>query len=109
MRDLGLSKDAKEILASRLQEKALQNQITKVSYFRNREKVLVEFLKEENRFVYGHNISGLLQELGIPLYNPNDWRLILDSSKRSLKCVILHNGNAYAASSSSFCALTSGA
>ena len=53
--------------------------------------------KEENKFFYNHKISGLLLELGIPSYNSNNWRLFLDSSKHSLKCVWLHNGNIYAA------------
>ena len=87
MRDLGLSKNAAEILASRLQEKALLNKTTKVSYLRNREQVFVEFFKEVS----------FLQKLGIPLNNTNDWRLFLDSSKRSLKCVLQHNSNVYAA------------
>ena len=34
--------------------------------------------------------------MGIPEYKPQDWRLFIDSSKRSLKCVLLHNGNKYA-------------
>ena len=29
-------------------------------------------------------------------YEPKDWRLFIDSSKRSLKCVLLHNGNLFA-------------
>ena len=32
----------------------------------------------------------------IPNYRPEDWRLFIDSSKRSLKCVLLHNGNRFA-------------
>lgn len=28
-------------------------------------------------------------------YDSKDWRLFIDSSKRSLKCVLLHNGNKY--------------
>ena len=32
----------------------------------------------------------------IPNYKPKDWRLFIDSSKRSLKCVLLHNGNRFA-------------
>ncbi|GFT17074.1 uncharacterized protein TNCV_4738141 [Trichonephila clavipes] len=28
-------------------------------------------------------------------YQPSDWRLFIDSSKRSLKCVLLNNGNKY--------------
>ena len=34
--------------------------------------------------------------MGITEYKPQDWRLFIDSSKRSLKCVLLHNGNKYA-------------
>ena len=33
--------------------------------------------------------------MGLSEYNPNEWRLFIDSSKRSLKCVLLHNGNKY--------------
>lgn len=33
--------------------------------------------------------------MGLEKYKPNDWRLFIDSSKRSLKCVLLHNGNKY--------------
>ena len=32
----------------------------------------------------------------IPNYIPKDWRLFLDSSNISLKCVLLHNGNKHA-------------
>ena len=45
VRDLGLSKNVAGNLVSRLQENALQNKTTKVSYFRNREQVFKEFLK----------------------------------------------------------------
>ena len=31
--------------------------------------------------------------MGLPAYDSKDWRLFIDSSKRSLKCVLLHNGN----------------
>ena len=41
------------------------------------------------------NAGGLLECLGIKIYDPNQWRLFIDSSKRSLKCVLLHNGNKY--------------
>ena len=35
--------------------------------------------------------------MGIPEYKPQDWRrLFIEGSKRSLKCVVLHNGNKYA-------------
>jgi hypothetical protein len=34
--------------------------------------------------------------LGEETYDPNDWRLFVDYSKRSLKAVLLHNGNKFA-------------
>ncbi|KAI6653940.1 hypothetical protein LOD99_3116 [Oopsacas minuta] len=34
--------------------------------------------------------------MGLSQYNPNEWRLFIDSSKRSLKCLLLHNGNKFA-------------
>ena len=45
---------------------------------------------EENLFC--DNIEGLITAMGTP-YTPSEWRLFIDSSKRSLKCVLLHNGN----------------
>ena len=45
-------------------------------------------------FVTCTDIRRLLPELGFPSYNPDDWRLFIDTSHRSLKCV-LHNGKLY--------------
>ena len=47
--------------------------------------------------MYRDYVPGFLRKLSIPSYNPEEWRLFLDSSKRSLKCVPLHNGNRYGA------------
>ena len=33
--------------------------------------------------------------MGVKEYSNTDWRLFIDSSKRSLKCVLLHTGNTY--------------
>ena len=41
-------------------------------------------------------MEGLLKHMGVETYNADEWRLFIDSSKSSLKCVILHNGNKYA-------------
>jgi hypothetical protein len=38
----------------------------------------------------------LIHQLGEETYDPNDWRLFIDSSKRSLRAVLLHNGNKFA-------------
>ena len=43
---------------------------------------------------YCTNTQGLFQKIGIA-YSALDWRLFIDSSKRSLKAVLLHNGNVY--------------
>ena len=45
--------------------------------------------------MYCNSVEGLLKKLGVLEYNPNDWRLFIDSCKRSLKCVLLYNGNAF--------------
>ena len=86
-----------QLLASRLQEKYLLDHSANVSYFRKRDKIFVTIFSEDKQFVYCHNIPGLLRQLGVTSYNPTEWRLFLDTSKRSLKCSLLHNGNVYGA------------
>ena len=41
------------------------------------------------------DISDLLNDMGCE-YESAEWRLFIDSSKRSLKCVLLQNGTAFA-------------
>ena len=36
-----------------------------------------------------------LLEMSLPQYKSEGWRLFIDSLKRSLKCVLLHNGNLF--------------
>lgn len=96
-RDLGLSKELSELLASRLDEKRLLEKNTSITYFRKREGEFLQYFKKEKDFVYCTDIKGLLISLGLREYNTNEWRLFLDSNKRSLKCVLLHNGNEYSA------------
>ena len=54
------------------------------------------FFSTVKDLVYCADIVQLLLKLGVPPYEPKDWRLFIDSSKRSLKCVLLHNGNQFA-------------
>lgn len=93
IRDLGLSKHASEILASRLKERNLVTKGTNVSYYRTRERNLLQYFAEEDDFVFCKDVSGLMAAMGLQNYVSNEWRLFIDSSKRSLKCVLLHNGN----------------
>ncbi|CAH0552824.1 unnamed protein product [Brassicogethes aeneus] len=93
IRDLGLSKTSFKLLASWLKERHLITKETKVSYYRTREKNFVPFFAEEDDFVYCTDLSGLMTAMGLQRYDSNEWRLFIDSSKRSLKCVLLNNGN----------------
>ena len=45
----------------------------------------------EKNLLFRDNI-GLITIMGTS-YIPLEWRLFIDSSKRSMKCVLLHNGN----------------
>ena len=94
IRDLALSKDSAELLASRLNEKHLLARDAKVSYYRKREESLLRYFSQDGQFVYCTDIKGLIEAMGCE-YLKNQWRLFIDSSKRSLKCVLLHNGNQF--------------
>ena len=52
----------------------------------------IEFFKMEENLLFCDNIDGLITAMGTS-YTPSQWRLFLDSSKRSLNCVLLYNGN----------------
>jgi hypothetical protein len=39
-----------------------------------------------------YDVNGVMTALGIK-YDPQEWRLFIDSSRLSLKAVLLHNGN----------------
>lgn len=43
--------------------------------------------------MYCSDIEGLLLAKGLPAYDSSKWKLFIDNSKRSLKCVLLHIGN----------------
>ena len=94
--DLDLSKELSEILASRLREHGVLDSGTKIPFYRDRDGLLIRFFAMEDDFVYCNNIQGLLSEMGIPEYNSDEWRLLTDSSKLSLKCALLHNANKFA-------------
>lgn len=95
VRDLGLPKDAAEMMGSRLKEKNLLHPDTTFSWYRNREQEFASYFKMDGSLVYCTDVSGIVQKLGID-YNAEEWRLFIDSSKRSLKGVLLNNGNKYA-------------
>ena len=65
-----------------------------ITIYRKHHEEFLPLFTQENEVVYCNNVEGLLKKLGIFEYNPNDWRLFIDSCNRSLKRNILHNGNA---------------
>lgn len=97
VQDLGLSKKLSELLSSRLKDKNLLKTDTKVTFYRTREKNLLQYFDSKFDFVFCSDIPGLVNAMGAPRYDPKEWRLFIDSSKRSLKCVLLHIGNIFGA------------
>jgi len=60
--------------------------------YRKRHDDVVQLFKMERALVACTDIDGLMQTLSIN-HIPVDWRLFIDSSKLSLKAILLHNGN----------------
>ena len=96
IRDLNLSKDSSELLVSRIKKKNVLRSGTKITFYRRREKDLLLVFTKENSLVFCNVIGNLLKKIGLSEYNRREWRPSIDSSKRSLKCVVLNNGNKYA-------------
>lgn len=92
IRDLSLPKDKAELLASRLKERNMLKDDVRVCHFRIRNQNLKTYFVVDGPMVYCHDINGLFRELRQE-HIPSDWRLFIDSSQRSLKAVLLHNGN----------------
>lgn len=92
VRDLGLTKEKAEILCSRLKNRNLIKADVKVTYPRKRHADLESYFKKSEELVYCCSIEEVLKYLKLPL-DSSAWRLFIDSSKYSLKAVLLHNGN----------------
>ena len=95
VRDLALSKESSELLASRLAEKNLLHRDVRITVYRNRHNKLLQYFSKHDEFAFCNNIESLLNEMGVENYSPDDWRLFIDSSKHSLICVLLDNGNEF--------------
>ena len=67
-----------------------------MTFYRTRDDEFLRFFEELPDFVFCIDIPSLLLQLGVNEYKPEEWRLFIDSSKRSLKCVLLHSSNMYA-------------
>jgi len=65
----------------------------KISVFRDRQKALVLFFFMEGDLVACCDVDGLMMSTLNIVHDPHEWRLFIDSSKTSVKAVLLHNGN----------------
>jgi hypothetical protein len=93
IRELQLTKQNTELLGSRLREKNMLAPGVKFSWYRNREKEFRKYYAQKDQLVFCTDIRNLLRQLGQGEFDSNNWRLFIDSSKRSLKAVLLHNSN----------------
>lgn len=92
VRDLGLTEEKAELLASRLLQWKLVQKGTKVSVYRNRHEKFSKFFEKDDSICFCKDIDGLMDALGFP-HVVEEWRLFIDGSTDSLKAVLVHNGN----------------
>jgi len=67
---------------------------TKVCFYRGRHEEFKDLFSQEDGVVYCSGVCSVMEVLDRE-YNPDQWRLFIDSSKVRLKVVILHNGNRF--------------
>ena len=90
--DLGLTKSGAELSTSRLNEWNLLGDNCNSTAYRNRHLEFSVYFDSD--FCYCKDLEGLFGAVGID-HNPTQWLLFIDSSTKSLKAVLLHNGNIY--------------
>ncbi|XP_051552787.1 uncharacterized protein LOC127440312 [Myxocyprinus asiaticus] len=94
IRDLGLTKSNAELLTSRLKQWNLLDESVQVTDQRKRHQPFSSFFTHQDGLCFCHSVTSLFEAIGIAC-NQNEWRLFIDSSSRSLKAVLLHNGNKF--------------
>ena len=94
IRDLRLTKSGAELLTSRLMEWNLLGDDCRACVYRKRHEEFQIYYHATGDLCFCKNVNGLLAAVGIT-HVPAEWRLFIDSSTRSLKAVLLHNGNRY--------------
>ena len=81
-------------MASRLQQWNLLAPDTKVTFYRQRSEDLISHFSTDGKLCYGNDVFALFQSIGM-IHDQTNWRLFVNSSKESIKAVLLHNGNRY--------------
>ena len=91
VRNLNLTKGSSQLLGFRLREMKFLAEGT-FSWYRHRELEFVKYFSKIDSLVFCNDLPGLFHQMD-KKYNPADYILLIDSSKRSLKVVFLHNRN----------------
>ena len=63
-------------------------------FYGGRHEKFKDFFSQEDGVVFCYDVCSVMEVLGHE-YNTDQWRLFIDSSKVSLKMVLLHNGNKF--------------
>ena len=61
-------------------------------FYRGRHEEFKDFFSQEDGVVFYNDVCSFMEVLGHE-FNPDQWRLFIDSSKVSLNVVLLHNGS----------------
>ena len=91
-RDVYLTKEKSEFLASRLQERNLLEKEVKITQYRKCTGALLPLFTIKDNLCFCNDITELFEQLEI-LYDKTNWQLFIDTSKDSIKSFLLHNGN----------------
>jgi hypothetical protein len=83
--DLGLTKEKRKLLGSRLTQKSLFAPRTTFFWYRNCEEQFKKFFIKEGELVYCCDIPGFIHRLG-GAYEPDNWRLFIDLSQKKFNC-----------------------
>jgi hypothetical protein len=97
--DMELAKCKAELLGLRLQQWNLLDDSVRIYVFRSLQKDVAKFFEMEGNFLACNDFGGMVAALYIN-HSPEEWRLFIDSTKLSLKAVLLHNGNMLPSNSS---------
>ncbi|GFX87925.1 uncharacterized protein TNCV_4373901 [Trichonephila clavipes] len=94
IRDLKLSEKQSEMFGSRIKGWNLLQKNTEICSYRSHHSQCKDYFSEEDGLVFCDDISSLMETFGFE-HNPIEWRLFIDTSKASLKAVLLHNGKKF--------------
>jgi hypothetical protein len=90
--DLDLPKTKAQLLGSRLQQWNLLEKGVKLLLHRKRQVNIASYFLMDDNLLYCNDVCALMEELQLQP-GPDQRRLFTDSSKLSLKAVLLLNGN----------------